>query len=128
MKNTVMTHNHPSGWDYPDNSVRRIGNSFSRDDLLLAVRYDLSEIRAVTPLYTFVMRRPEKGWGVPIDRFLEVYKEVDGLIRREGDAYVRQMGYSEESCNRASIVHFHKLNRELSKRLGWHYSKRRERY
>lgn len=126
LKNTVMTHNHPSGWSYPEKSVRRIGNSFSEDDILMAVRWDLSEMRAVTPNYTFVLKRPEKGWGVTPDDFREVYKSVDKSIREEGDAYVDKMGYTESSCDRAGIVHFHKLNRRLAKMFGWEYSKHRD--
>lgn len=69
LKNTIMTHNHPSGWAYPENSVRRIGNSFSEDDILMAVRYDLAGMRAVTPNYTFVLKRSEKGRRVPPSGF-----------------------------------------------------------
>lgn len=126
LKNTIMTHNHPSGWSYPENSVRRIGNSFSEDDISMAVRYDLAEMRAVTPNYTFVLKRPEKGWGVTPDDFHKVYKSVAKLIRKEGDAYVDKMGYSESACDRAGIVHFHKLNKRLAKMFGWEYSKHRD--
>lgn len=125
LKNTIMTHNHPSGWAYPENSVRRIGNSFSEDDILMAVRCDLAEMRAVTPNYTFVLKRPKKGWGVTPEDFHQVYKSVNKLIREEGDAYVDKMGSSESSCDRAGIVHFHKVNKRLAKRFGWEYSKRR---
>lgn len=126
LKNTIMTHNHPSGWAYPENSVRRIGNSFSEDDILMAVRYDLAEMRAVTPNYTFVLKRPEKGWGVTPEDFHETYMSVYNLIMEEGDAYVDKMEYSESACARAAIVHFHKLNKRLSKMFGWEYSKRRD--
>lgn len=125
LKNTIMTHNHPSGWAYPENSVRRIGNSFSEDDILMAVRWDLAEMRAVTPNYTFVLKRPKKGWGVTPEDFHQVYKSVNKLIREEGDAYVDKMGSSESSRDRAGIVHFHKVNKRLAKRFGWEYSKRR---
>ena len=67
MKDTVMTHNHPRGWKYADGSLGRIGSSFSPEDIILAIKGDLAEIRAVTPLYTFSMKRPEKGWGATPD-------------------------------------------------------------
>lgn len=126
LKNAVMTHNHPSGWSYPEGSVRRIGNSLSEDDILMALRWDLSEMRAVTPNYTFVLKRPEKGWGVTPDDFHEIYKSVNKLIKGEGDVYVDKMGYSESSCDRAGIVHFHKMNKKLAKMFGWEYSKHRD--
>ena len=126
LKNAVMTHNHPSGWSYPEKSIRRIGNSFSEDDILLAVQWDLSEIRAVTPNYTFVLKRPEKGWGITPDDFHKTYKSVEKLIKEEGYAYVDKMDYTELSCDRAGIVHFHKLNRKLAEMFGWEYSKHRD--
>lgn len=126
LKNTVMTHNHPSGWSFPEKSIRRIGNSFSEDDILMAVQWDLSEIRAVTPNYTFVLKRPEKGWGVTSDDFHKTYKSVNKLIREEGETYADKMGYSELACDRAGIVHFHKVNKRLAKMFGWVYSKHRD--
>lgn len=64
MKNGILTHNHPLGWRYNENELGRIGNSFSKADLSMAIAHDLAEIRAVTPLYTFSMKRPDKGWGI----------------------------------------------------------------
>lgn len=126
LKNTVMTHNHPSGWSYGENSIYRIGNSFSKDDLSLAVRYDLAEIRAVTPNYTFVLKRPKEGWGIASDHFSDVYKEVYKSIRKETDVYVDKMEHSGLSYERANIVFFHRVNRMLSKMFGWEYSKHRD--
>ena len=126
MKDAIVTHNHPSGWGYPEKSIRRIGNSFSEDDILMAVQWDLSEIRAITPNYTFVLKRPERGWRVAPDDFHQAYKSVDKVIREEGNAYVDKMGYTELSCDRASIVHFHKLNKRLAEMFGWKYSKYRD--
>ena len=63
MKDCIFTHNHPRGWGYPEKSLGRIGSSFSIEDISLAVFHDLSEMRAVTPNYTFIIKRPNAGWG-----------------------------------------------------------------
>lgn len=126
LKNTVMTHNHPSGWTYDENSVMRIGNSFSRDDITMAVRCDLSEIRAVTPNYTFVLKRPEKGWSITTDQLEGIYEAAYKSTRNETDTYVNKMKHSPLSYDRANIVFFHKVNKRIAKELGWKYSKHRD--
>lgn len=125
MKDAIMTHNHPSGWSYPGKSIMRMGNSFSKEDISLAVRYNLSEVRAVTPIYTFVLKRPEEGWEITSDRFREIYKTVYKSVREETDTYVEKMEYSTLSCDRANVVFFHKINKQIARMLGWKYSKRR---
>lgn len=123
MKNAILTHNHPSGWSYQARSIMRIGNSFSSSDINLAVISDLYEIRAVTPEYTFVLRRPDTGWGVSINDLHVAYEEIKDIVQKELNSYVSRMDYNQSSCDRASILHFHKLNKLLSKKFGWHYSK-----
>lgn len=49
MKDCVFTHNHPRGWQEPEKSLGRIGNSFSPADMYLAIAHNVSEMRAVTP-------------------------------------------------------------------------------
>lgn len=49
IKDAIVTHNHPRGWSYPEKSLGRIGNSFSIEDINLAVKADAMEMRAVTP-------------------------------------------------------------------------------
>lgn len=58
----ILTHNHPNA-DLYGTMAGRIGLPFSSDDLLRAVSYDMKEVRAVTPTYTFSIRRPKGGWG-----------------------------------------------------------------
>lgn len=128
LKNTVLTHNHPSGWNYNEDSIYRIGNSFSKDDISLAVQCDISEIRAVTPNYTFVLKRPKEGWGIIFEDFEDVYQDVYKSIRKESNAYVDKMKHSDLSYHRSNIVFFHKVNKQLSKILGWEYSKHRDKH
>lgn len=64
MKDSILTHNHPLGWGYPANDPRRGGNSFSDDDVHVAVAADIAELRVVTPLLRFSAERPPGGWPV----------------------------------------------------------------
>jgi hypothetical protein len=60
----TFTHNHPRGWGYPTTDPRHAGSSFSLDDVLLACRAELREIRAVTPLCTYSFQPgPGRSWN-----------------------------------------------------------------
>jgi hypothetical protein len=62
LKDAVVTHNHPMGWRYPEGHPLRAGHSFSPDDVVTAIAADVREIRAVTPVYTYVMQREGDRW------------------------------------------------------------------
>lgn len=58
----TFTHNHPRGWNYDPTDARHVGNSFSLEDILLACRVEMAEIRAVSPKFTYSMRPSPLGW------------------------------------------------------------------
>lgn len=119
MKDCIFTHNHPRGWGYPEKSLGRIGSSFSIEDISLAVFHDLSEMRAVTPNYTFIIKRPNAGWGD--------YKEIEKIIDKENKKLRREFGNRINNDTltpgQANITHYHLLWKKVSKLLGWEYSK-----
>lgn len=51
LEGNTLVHNHPKGNNYPNNDFRRTGHSLSSDDLYEAVRCDMNEIVASSPLY-----------------------------------------------------------------------------
>jgi hypothetical protein len=58
VRGGILTHNHPDG------------SFFSKQDVWLAHKLDLTELRAVqkgTPVQVLSMRRPPKGWGSAVD-------------------------------------------------------------
>lgn len=61
-KDAILTHNHPNS-DMGGTMAGRIGLPFSNTDVENAVKYDQKEVRAVTPTYTYSIRRPKGGWG-----------------------------------------------------------------
>lgn len=124
MKDSILTHNHPRGWGYPDNSLERIGNSFSPDDIYLAVNWDLAEIRAVTPNYTFRMKRPDNGWGISFEELQKMVNQENKNIRSE---FGNRINKGTLTPSQASTVHFHTLWKRISTKNGWDYSKAKTR-
>lgn len=124
MKDGIMTHNHPRGWGYPENSLGRIGNSFSPDDIYLAVGWDLAEIRAVTPNYTFTMKRPEGGWNISYGELKKLIKKENSKLTKE---FMDRVNNGTTTAGKASAVHYHTLWERVSEKLDWKYSKAKTR-
>ena len=119
----VFTHNHPGALD--KKGYMRIGYSFSEDDMLIAVKYKAKEIRAVTPTYTFSFKRPTDGRKTTQADVRRAYDKAIRQVTAEGQDYSDRVGYSDTVNNRYEITFWHKVNKLVSKELGWGYSKKR---
>lgn len=124
MKDCVLTHNHPRGWGFPENSLGRVGNSFSIEDLTLAVAYDLAEIRAVTPNYTFSMKKPDKGWGVDWKTMKREYDKLEKKLLKENKSRIAKKTLTVQQ---ATHTHYHILAQNIAKKYGWTYEKKKTR-
>lgn len=120
MNDGIFTHNHPGAWGYAENDIMRIGNSFSIQDIALAVGNNLAEMRAVTPNYTFSMKRPDVGWGISVEELMKLYNDENRNLRLE---FTRRINKGTLTISQASATHFHILWKRLSKKLGFDYSK-----
>ena len=120
MNDGIFTHNHPGAWGYSENDIMRIGNSFSIQDIALAVGNNLAEMRAVTPNYTFSMKRPDGGWGISVEELMKLYNDENRNLRLE---FTRRINKDTLTISHASATHFHILWKRLSKKLGFDYSK-----
>jgi hypothetical protein len=120
MNDGIFTHNHPSAWGYSENDIMRIGNSFSIQDIALAVGNNLAEMRVVTPNYTFSMKRPDGGWGISVEELMKLYNDENRNLRLE---FTRRINKDTLTISQASATHFHILWKRLSKKLGFDYSK-----
>lgn len=120
MNDGILTHNHPGAWGYSENDIMRIGNSFSIQDIALAVGNNLAEMRAVTPNYTFSMKRPDGGWGISVEELMKLYNDENRNLRLE---FTRRINKDTLTISQASATHFHILWKRLSKKLGFDYSK-----
>lgn len=113
MKDCIFTHNHPRGWQEPEKSLGRIGNSFSPADMYLAIAHNVSEMRAVTPNYTFAMKRPEEGWGITISKFEKLVNRENNKLRAE---FTARINNNTLSPTMASVVHYHILWKRISEK------------
>lgn len=123
LKDSIFTHNHPSSLG--QKGIMAIGSSFSHQDLTMAVNANVKEIRAVTPTYTFSMRRPKNGWGTSTKSVKSAYDKASKAVRKEMDGYLKKMGYTQTAYNRANVSYWHQVNKRVAEKFGWDYSKHR---
>lgn len=125
MKDTILTHNHPN--ESKSHWWGAIGSPFSREDVLAAAQIDLAEIRAVTPTYTFSLKRPEKGWG-DVYAIKARYAALSKKYTQKGKSYVagaKSMKESSERYDREQLSRWHFIVRDLAKEFGWSYTKKK---
>jgi hypothetical protein len=128
VKDCVFTHNHPSGWNAKEGTIGRIGNSFSIQDISFAIGNDVAEIRAVTPTYTFVMKRPTNGWGMGVANLKKEYNQIEAEIRKNTNKAVYGASTRQEmelAADRANASFFHLVWKKFSKKHGIEYNKKK---
>lgn len=121
--NSILTHNHPRSLGAT--GIRRIGNSFSVQDIVSAVNVNAREIRAVTPTYTFSVKRPKGGWGGSAKQVGDAFMKANKEVQSEMHAYLNKTGWSDDSIARAETTHYHRVMQKMAKKYGWSYSKKR---
>lgn len=124
LKDAVFTHNHPSALGQI--GVRAIGTSFSHQDLAFAVNANLKEMRAVTPTYTFSVKRPKNGWGVTPKQVRAAYDRAERAVKREMDRYLNIVGRNRTSYDRANASYYNQINKRVADKFGWEYSHKRK--
>lgn len=120
--NSILTHNHPRALG--QSGIRRIGNSFSSEDIMSAIKVNAKEMRAVTPTYTFSIKRPKGGWGVSVAEVTKAFANANRTVSKQGRNYLDQTKWQESNIARAEVTHFHKVMKILAKKYGWDYSKK----
>ena len=121
MKNAVLTHNHPGGWNYPADDVRRMGNSLGRADVSLAVEADLAAIRAVSPTADYTLARPEGGWGMTGKQAQAQMQGAFDEVRVEFNEAIRN---GEITYKQAEAYNNHEALSRVAERNGWRYERR----
>ena len=114
MKDKIVMHNHPYGLQFAENDLRRVGNSFSGDDVYSAVKFDMSAIIAISPRYRYELYRPSKGWGVDCETIMAEYDKMYCNLCAE---YVNQIHSSRR------IMMQHLTMKKLAKTYGLEYKK-----
>ena len=133
-KDSIVTHNHPTEGKHSGlygTMAGRIGVPFSMQDVKIAVQHNLKEIRAVTPTYTWSLRRPKGGWGnyKDIERALSVQHIRNSLNSHDYD--IKQRGFrtpvqrQKEVVDRANVVVQYQGMKALAKQFGWEFTRRK---
>ena len=118
MKDTVFTHNHPGGWEFDDSDPRSVGNAFSKEDLLMACRGDVAEMRAVARKTTYVMRRPAKGWPEDLER---VQRDLASMDRQVYDRTWPEISAKTISIAEAEARHANLVSQGFAQLIGAQY-------
>lgn len=121
--NSILTHNHPRALG--QSGIRRIGNSFSSEDIMSAIYANAKEMRAVTPTYTFSIKRPKGGWGVSVAEAKKAFANANRRVSKQGNNYLDQTKWHESNIARATVTHYHKVMKILAKKYGWEYTKKK---
>lgn len=120
-KNAIVTHNHPRS--IGKTGIEAIGNSFSPQDIITALKNDAKEIRAVTPTYTFSMKRPKGGWGISVEDFVKSFNTSHSKTLTNNTRYLQDRNYGNQQLIRASTTHYHTVMKDLAKKHKWIYTK-----
>ena len=124
IRGTVFTHNHPGGWDFARDDPRRVGNSFSPEDIMFAAKYELQEVRAVTPKYVFTMRPGDAGWP-SVKAIEETFWRIDGEVRNE---FWEKIKNGEMTVEEAESIHWHEVNKRVAQALKLVYNRTEHNY
>ncbi len=123
MKDAILTHNHPEGWEHPTTSLLRKGNSFSDSDIFTAVTTNLAEIRAVSPGYRHSLVRPKNGWA---KNTMDIVREAIYTTIAENLASIEHATTPQEedkSLELAAAEHWHKIVTIIARKMGAKYTR-----
>lgn len=134
LRNTVVTHNHPTAEGrrrYGDNLATRVGSTLSPADVGLAVSRDVKEIRATTKGgYLYSLKRPAGGWGASSREVLYQYRQYQKEYRAKFGKKQLQKIYNGESdvarfMPRFNVASQHYALKKLAAQFGWKYAYRK---
>jgi len=109
MKDAVLAHNHPA-----------IGGSFSPEDIHLAAKYDMAEIRAVGKTYRHSASRPAPGWSEQFwdSAIKPSYRRHEADVIREFRAAILS---GSMTVTQAEEQHWHEIWTRVAKEVGFAY-------
>jgi hypothetical protein len=109
MKDAVLTHNHPTA-----------GGSFSPEDIHLAAKYDMAEIRAVGKTYRHSASRPVLGWSEQFwdSAIRPSYRRHEADVMREFRAAILN---GSMTVTQAEQQHWHEIWTRVAKEVGFAY-------
>lgn len=94
--------------------------------MTFAVNANLKEISAVTPTYTFSVKRPKNGWGVSLKQVKSAYDRAERKVKIEMKKYLNKVGRTGISYDRANISYYNRITKLFADKFGWEYSHRKK--
>jgi len=119
LKDAVLIHNHPAGWDIDKSNPMHNGNSFSLGDVMVAARDDAAEIVAITPTYVHRLVRPDGGWP-----HVDVVRTAYGVANlKTMNNWNKKLSAGIVSFEQANAAHGHDVMMELARHLHLEYER-----
>lgn len=127
---SIFTHFHPRSRS--DLGLgQRIGISLSGPDIGNAVRLNHSAVRAYTGSYVFSLQRPAGGWPVSGDKIEREWTAAYERETREMLDFINRGNFTNEEkavrMGRLNALASHRATKEVAKRYGLRYTRRRVR-
>jgi hypothetical protein len=126
-KDCVITHNHPNQYRGIKQTTDA-GSSLSGADVVAAIRLNASEIRAVASGFTYSLRRPKGGWNADPAKISREWQHEWNKSSPDARKYMSSGKNTEDKVRRsqrANTMGSHQVTRELAKKYGWEYTRRR---
>ena len=127
VKDKVVTHNHPRALG--KTGVESFGASLGGADLTGMVRNNMKEMRAISPTYTYSMKRPKGGWGVTEKQFTSRYKAAAKKLQNADYKFLSTYKGTDKQWwaanSRLESTFYHRLNKQIAKEFGWTYTKKK---
>lgn len=109
LRDTIITHNHPSMVNEPENINNTV--SLSRPDILLACKHNVREVRAVgTDGYIYSLKKGDyDDWGTNVGfyQIQKMHKEAKQLVKsrfqRKVSKAVREYGENSKEADEAVL-------------------------
>ena len=114
LQDTIITHNHPRGLEYPKKDPRYLGNSFSVEDIDLFYLTASAEMRAVSPGYRHSMKPPKNGWKFKSrDELADSLRTIEKDVQKDFQSKINseELNYKDAEAN-----HQHEIMTRFSKK------------
>ena len=141
-KDRIVTHNHPIDVKTPGKERADGGGSLSRNDIMVAIRDNTKEFRAVTGNRVYSIKRPKTGWGVEagdmgrgynykggkavstpsMKKIENAYRIAKSNVEFRLSRYVKSQGNTKAARDRAFSIKWHLVNKEFAKATGFSYT------
>jgi len=136
LHGSVVTHNHPAGWEFEKDNPESAGNGYSKPDIRVAVKFGVAEMRVVSPgyRYSLVLNNQNHAFGMSNSEYLDevvnpAIASVDRQVRKEfqkrvNDAYSDGgKSAAEKVISQVNADHAHEVTKRLAEKLGWTYKR-----